>query len=68
MGGVRRQNDIADILRINRHIQVQGIFHGTHRCQRVCGGTDAADALEDHPRITRIFSFDDFFHSAPHGT
>ena len=68
MRGVRSQNDVTDVLRVNRNVDIQRTFCRTNGRQRVSGCTYATDTLHNHPCIARIAVFHDLFHAAPHGT
>ncbi|CGW35759.1 hypothetical protein NGUA15_00071 [Salmonella enterica] len=67
MGGMRRQNNITDILRVDGNINIQRAFRRTNGGDRVSCRTNAANTLHNHPRIARIAVLHDLFHTAPHG-
>ena len=51
---MRDQNQVADILRIQRDLQVQRVFHRTHAGHGMHRGAHAAEALGEEPGIARI--------------
>ncbi len=64
---VGRDDEVADVLGIDRHLGADGILHRPHRGDGVDRGTDPTDALHYHPGIARVVALDDLFHPAPHG-
>ncbi len=64
---VRNENQIADVLRIERDLEIQGVLDGTYRGQRVYGGADAAEALGEEPGFARIAAEQDALDAAEHG-
>ena len=51
---LRKEHDVTDDLRIGGDLDVQRVFHGTHRSQRVHSGADAADTFAERPGIARV--------------
>ena len=64
--GMRDENQITNVLRVGRHFQLQGVFHGTHAGHRMDGRTDAAKALREEPCITGIAAAKNLLDSTPH--
>ena len=65
--GVRDQNQIADVLRVERHLQLQRVFHRAHAGHGVHRGAHAAEALGEQPGVARIAAAQNVFDAAPHG-
>src|SRR5471030_1581025 len=63
---VSRQDDITDILRVDRHRQIERIFYRAYRGDGVHRGAYTANTLHDNPRIARVFTLQDLLHTAPH--
>src|SRR3954447_1946600 len=63
---VRGEHQVADVLRVERDLQVEGVLHGAHRGDGVDGGADAADALGEQPRLARVTPLQDDLDAAPH--
>jgi hypothetical protein len=62
-----RQNDhVADVLGIDRNLEVQRVLNGTDRGNRMDRGAHATDALGDRPGIARIATDQDVLDAAPH--
>ncbi len=66
MHRMRQDDQVADVLRVQRHFHVQGILHRTHRRDRMDRGAHAADALGDGPGVARVAAEQDQFDAAPH--
>ena len=66
MDGVRQNDQVADVLGIDRYLHLQCVFNGTHRGNRVHRRTDATDTLGDGPGIARISADEDVFNATPH--
>ena len=60
-------HDVADGVGVFGDIDLEGVFHGTHRSQRMGAGAHAADALGKGPGITRIAVLEDDLDATPHG-
>ena len=61
------QNQIADVLRVERNFQVQRVFDGTHTGHGVNRGADATEALREEPGFARIASLQNPLDATPHG-
>ena len=66
--GVRRDDEIADVLRVLRNLELQRVLHGPHRGNGVDGRADTAEPLGEHPRFAGISSFEDAFDATEHLT
>ncbi len=64
---VRNQNQIADVLRVQRNLQLQRVFHRSNAGHRVNRSADSAKALGKEPCIPRIAATQNLFDAAPHG-
>ncbi len=63
---VRRDDHVADVLGVERHLQSQRVFNRPHRDDGVHGGADAADALGENPGVARVAVLEDDLDAAPH--
>ncbi len=63
----RLRHDLADQVRVRRNPDVERVLDRANRRQRVAAGADAADALDERPRIARVAALENHFESAPHG-
>ena len=63
---VRRHDHVADILRVQRHFELECILHRAHRRDGVNRRADAADALRYRPGVARIAAEEDQLDAAPH--
>ena len=61
---MRNENQIADVLRIERDLEVERVFDGAHRRERVHGGADAAEALGEEPGLARVAAEEDALDAA----
>jgi hypothetical protein len=64
---VRNQNEIADVLGVERHLELQGVFHRAHAGHGMHRGAHAAEALGEEPGIAWIAAFENVLDTAPHG-
>lgn len=64
---VGRNDEVADVLGVDRYLGADGVLHRPHRGDGVNGGTYPADALHYHPGIAWVAALDDLLHPAPHG-
>ena len=64
--GVRGQNEIPDVLRVERDLETDRVLHRAHRGDGVDGGADAADPLREQPRLARVAPLQDDLDAAPH--
>ena len=63
MGG---DDQVADVLCIERYFQLQRVFNRPHRGKRMHRGTNAANALGDRPGVACVMPQKYLFDSAPH--
>jgi hypothetical protein len=63
---VRRDDDVADQLGVERHLHLQRVLHRAHRDDGVHRGAHAADALGDGPGVARVASQENLLDAAPH--
>src|SRR5450432_3329223 len=61
------EDQVADVLRVGRNLQLESILHGAHAGHGVDGGAHAAEALSKQPRFTRVAPEDNVLNAAPHG-
>ena len=64
--GVRRDDQVADELRVERNFHLQRVLDRAHRGDGVHRGADAANPLRDGPSVARIAAQQDQFDAAPH--
>ena len=62
----RELHDVADGVGVFRDLDVQRVFDGANRGQRVGAGADAADPLGEGPGVARVAALEDDFKAAPH--
>jgi hypothetical protein len=63
---LRTDHQVADQLRVLRHLRADGIFHGPYRGDAVDQRADAADALRERPGVARIAVFQNDFDASHH--
>src|SRR5271157_709016 len=63
---MRGDDHVADVLRVERHLEGKRILDRAHRRDGVNGGAHAADALGEHPGVARVAPLEDDFDAAPH--
>ena len=61
------QNQVADVLRVGRNLQLQRVFHGANARHRVHRGAYAAETLGEKPGFARVAALEDALDAAPHG-
>ena len=66
MHRVRQDDQVADVLGVERNLHLQRVFHRPHRGDGMHRGAHAADALGDGPGVARIAAQQDQFNTAPH--
>ena len=64
--GVSDQDQVADVLRVERDLEPDRVLHRAHRGDGVDGGADAADALGEQPGLARVAPLQDELDAAPH--
>ena len=67
MQAVRRNDDIANQLRIEWNLDRERVLHRPHGCDRVHGRAHSADALGEGPGIARVAALHDEFQAPDHG-
>src|SRR5262249_56657988 len=63
---VRGQNQVPDVLRVRRPLEMERVLDGADRGDRVHRGADAAEPLREQPRLTRIAPLQDALDAAEH--
>ena len=63
---VVNQNEIAYVLRVQRNLKLQCIFHRTDASNSVHRGAHAAEALGKQPGFPRVAALEDVLNAAPH--
>ena len=63
---VRGDDQIADVLRVARNLELQRVLDCPHRGDRVHRGTDAAEALGEQPRVTGVAPLEDALDPSKH--
>ncbi|EXI71461.1 MAG: hypothetical protein AW07_03522 [Candidatus Accumulibacter sp. SK-11] len=66
MHRVGQDDHVADVLRVDRQLELQGILDRTHRCQSMHRRAHAADALGDGPGVARVATDQDVLRATPH--
>src|SRR5208282_4962705 len=61
------ENQVADVLRVCRNLELERIFNGAHRGDGVDRGANSAEALRKNPAFAGIASEQNRLDSAPHG-
>src|SRR4051794_14523411 len=64
---MREQNKVADVLRIERHFELQCVFNRANARHGVNGSANAAETLGEEPSFARIASTKNGLDTAPHG-
>ena len=64
--GVRGQDQVPDVLRIQRHLQFQRVLDRADRRDRVHRRAHAAEPLREEPRLSRIASLENPLDAAEH--
>ena len=65
--GVADENQVANVLRVRRNLELERIFHGAHRGHGVDRGANSAEALRKDPAFAGIAPLQNRLNSAPHG-
>ena len=66
MQRMRRHDQVANVLRVQRNLHLQRILNGTNRGNRMYRSTDTADALGEQPCLSRVAALQDYLNAAPH--
>ena len=64
---LRRDHQVADQLRVGRHLIFQRVFHRAHRGDAMHQRAHAADALRERPCVARVAAAQNDFDAAHHG-
>src|SRR5208282_1362546 len=65
--GMRDENQVANVLRVRRNLELERILYGAHRGYGVDRGANSAEALCKNPAFAGIASEQNRLDSAPHG-
>ncbi len=63
---MRGDDQVADVLRIERNFERERILDRAHRGDGVHGRAHPANALREHPGVARVAAFQDHLDAAPH--
>ena len=64
---LRTDHQVTNQLGVTRHFGADGIFDRAHGRNAVYEGADAADALRERPRVTRVAVPQDDLYASHHG-
>jgi hypothetical protein len=64
---MRNQDEIADVLGVERNFELQGVFHRAHAGHGVHRGAHAAEALGEEPGVAWVAAAENVLDAAPHG-
>ncbi len=64
--GVRRDDQVADVLRVRRHLEAQRVLDRAHRGDRVHRRAHPAEPLGEEPRVPGIAAEEDALDAAEH--
>ena len=63
---VGRQDQITNVLRVDRHLEIESVLYGAHRGDPMDRGANTTDALSEKPGITRIAILENDLDAAHH--
>jgi hypothetical protein len=64
--GVGGENDVADVLRVERYLQPHGVLHRSYRGNGMDGRAHPAETLGEQPRIPWVAALEDVLDATPH--
>src|SRR5208283_2684462 len=65
--GMRDENQVANVLRVRRNLELERILYGAHRGYGVDRGANSTEALRKNPAFAGIAPEQNRLDSAPHG-
>jgi hypothetical protein len=64
--GVSDENQVPNVLRVRRNLELESIFYGAHRGHGVDRCAHSTEALRENPSFARIAPAQDRLNAAPH--